>query len=208
MTKTIIWGRTNSINVQKVLWCAAEIGLDFERIDAGMEHGVTKTPEYLAKNPNSLVPTLEEGEFVLWESNVIVRYLSAKYAEGTLCPTDPQERAHADQWMDWQATTLWATARLVFWGLVRTPPEKRDQAQIDKAVVDSERALAMLESWLSTRDFVAAGRLTMGDIPIGASVYRWFAMGMDRSKFPNVARWYDRLTQREGFQKHIMLPLS
>jgi glutathione S-transferase len=203
-----LWGRRNSINVQKVLWCAAEIGLDYERIDAGMEHGVTKTPEYLAKNPNSLVPTLEEGEYILWESNVIVRYLSAKYSEGSLCPSDLQQRAHAEQWMDWQATTLWATARLVFWGLVRTPPEKRDQAQIDKAIVDSERALAMLDSWLEKRDYVAAGRLTMGDIPIGASAYRWFAMGMERSKFPNVARWYDRLTEREGFQKHIMLPLS
>lgn len=205
---TRIWGRINSSNVQKVLWCAAEIGLEYERIDAGMEHGVTKSPEYMAKNPNSLVPTLEEDGFILWESNVIVRYLSAKYSEGGLYPTDLRQRAHSDQWMDWQQTTFWAAARLVFWGLIRTPPEKRDMAVIEKAIADSERALAMLDSWLADRDFVAGDRLTMGDIPIGGNVYRWVGMDQDLSKFPNVAAWYERLTQREGYRKHIMLPLS
>src|SRR5580700_11331791 len=125
-----IWGRANSINVQKVLWVSEELGLFFDRVDAGMQFGVVDTPEYQALNPNALVPTIDDDGFILWESNAIVRYLAAKYGAqdgpNSLWPDDLQTRALADRWMDWQQM-LWAKGlREVFWTLVRTPQEQRD----------------------------------------------------------------------------------
>jgi glutathione S-transferase len=203
-----IWGRTNSINVQKVLWCATELALPYERIDAGMQFGVVTTPEYLALNPNALIPTIEDDGLVLWESNVIVRYLSSRYGTGLLCPADMPARFSAEKWMDWHATTLWPAVRVVFLGLIRTPPEKRDNAAIAAARQEAWRALGILDRQLSKTRFVAGEDFTMGDIPVGAAVYRALALGEDRSKIPNVGRWYDALTDREGYRNHIMLPLS
>ena len=117
-----IWGRTNSINVQKVLWCCAELNLPFERIDAGMAFGVNNTPEYKAMNPNALVPVINDDGFILWESHAIVRYLARKHGNGTLCPAGAQDYADADRWMDWQLSTIAEPMRIAFWGLIRTPP--------------------------------------------------------------------------------------
>src|SRR5919197_4157345 len=126
-----IWGRNTSVNVQKVMWAVGELGLPHERIDVGGPFGKNNEPAYLAMNPNGLVPTLEEDGFVLWESNAIVRYLAAKYGAGTLEPADPRARARANSWMDWQLTVAHPPLTPVFWGLVRTPPEKRDHAAIE-----------------------------------------------------------------------------
>jgi len=203
-----IWGRTNSINVQKVLWCCEELSLTYERIDAGMQFGVVDTPEYRAKNPNALVPTIEDDGFVLWESNAIVRYLAQRYGAGTLCPADLKTRFSSEKWMDWQATTLWPVFRTVFMGLVRTPPEKRDSIAISAALSQSAGLIKVLEGQLSKTRFVAEGNLTIGDIPVGAAIHRCFALGIERKDFPAVSRWYDELTQRQGFQANVMLPLS
>jgi glutathione S-transferase len=204
-----IWGRTSSINVQKVLWCCDELGIAYRRIDAGGAFGVTDSPEYLAMNPNKLVPTIEDEGFVLWESNVIVRYLAAKHGEGTLYPRELHRRFEAERWMDWQATTLWAALRVLFIGLIRTPPEKRDPAVLAEGQRNTERVLDILERHLANHAYVAGDAFTMGDIPVGASAYRWFALSLEkRSDFPNVARWYETLTQRPGFQAHVMQPLS
>ena len=203
-----IWGRSNSINVQKVLWCCAELELPFERVDAGMEFGVVDSPEYRALNPNSRVPVIEDDGYVLWESNVIVRYLAAKHGAGTLYPGDLRARFDAERWMDWQQTTLGLPIRDVFWMLVRTPPEQRDEAALGKARADAERVLEILDAHLAGRRFVAGESVTMGDIPAGISVYRWFAFDIARAERPNLARWYARLTERPGFREHIMLPLS
>ncbi len=203
-----IWGRTNSVNVQKVLWCCAELAIAYERIDAGMEFSVVSTPQYLALNPNALVPTIDDDGFVLWESNVIVRYLANRQGEGSLCPTEIHARFAAEKWMDWQATTLWPAFRAAFMGLVRTPPEKRDQGAIAAAERATSRALTALDAQLAKTRFVVGETLTMGDIPVGASVHRCFALGMEREKLQNVARWYDELTERPGYRANIMLPLS
>jgi glutathione S-transferase len=203
-----IWGRTSSINVQKVLWCCAELGLAYERIEAGLQFGVVDTPEYRARNPNALVPTIDDDGFVLWESNVIVRYLASVYGSGKLCPGDPRERYAAEKWMDWQATTLWPAFRIVFLGLVRTPPEKRDERAIEAARVETNRVLGVLEGQLGNTRHVGGEAFTMGDIPLGVSVYRCFALGVERAKFPNVARWYDGLAERAPFREQVMLPLS
>jgi glutathione S-transferase len=203
-----VWGRTNSTNVQKVLWCLAELGVPYERIEAGGAHGVVNTPEYLAMNPNALVPTIDDDGFVLWESNVVVRYLSAKHSMGALCPADIRERFEAERWMDWQTTTLWPAFRDAFMGLVRTPPEKRDQNAIARSQQSSAKLLAAFETRLSKTPFAAGRNFTMGDIPLGVTAFRLFNLGIEPEKFPNVKRWYDGLTQRPGYKAHVMLPLS
>jgi glutathione S-transferase len=202
-----IWGRTNSINVQKVLWCCGELGLPYKRIDAGLSFGVNNTPDYLAQNPNGLVPTIDDDGYVLWESNSIVRYLASRHATGTLCPADPQTRFLAERWMDWQLTAS-VPLGILYRGLIRTPPEKRDHGVIASAKSDSEAAMKILDAHLASRDFVEAGRLTMGDIPIGVIAYRWFGLGNPRETLPNLARYYDRLTERPAYRDGVMVPLT
>jgi glutathione S-transferase len=152
-----IWGRANSINVQKVLWCCGELGLQYDRIDAGNEFGVTKTPEYRALNPNALVPTIEDGDFQLWESNVIVRYLAQKSQDNRLCPADITTRFGAERWMDWQATVFWPALRPLFIELIRTPPANRDTSAIARGESLSLAAARILDARLSDRTFLAGG---------------------------------------------------
>jgi len=203
-----LWGRINSINVQKVLWALDELKVPYERTDAGMQFGVVNEPFYRKMNPNGRVPTIEDDGLVLWESNAIVRYLSAKHGAGTLWPNDPRQRADSDRWMDWASTTVAPPIFPVFWGLVRTPPEKRDAKAIEEGAKKLNEAFQVLEQSLDGRDYVAGAAFTMGDIPVGAYVYRWNALPIDRPKLPKVQAYYQRLQQRAPFKKHIMLPLS
>ena len=203
-----IWGRTNSVNVKKALWCVEELGVKYERVDAGMQFGVTKTPEYLKMNPNSLVPTIEDDGFVLWESHTIVRYLSAKHGMGRLCPSDLKARADAERWMDW-AFTFQRAMRDVFWGLIRTPAEKRDAKAIEEGRVASNRLAAeVLERSLQGRKYVTGDTFTMGDIPVGCEVQRWMRCPIERPKLPNVEAWFARLGERAPFRKCVDIPLS
>ena len=202
-----IWGRTNSINVQKVMWCCGELGLEYKRIDAGLQFGVNNTPEYLAMNPNGIVPTINDDGYILWESNVIVRYLSSRHGLGSLCPSDQKDRFLCERWMDWHITAAHPLG-IVYRGLIRTPPEKRDENAIAAARGAAEKSLKVLNGHLAGRDFVETGRFTMGDIPIGTIAYRWFGLGNDREAFPNLARYSDRLTTRPGFREHVMVPLT
>ncbi len=203
-----IWGRNNSINVQKVLWACAELGLRFERIDAGGAFGVTKDPAYLAMNPNGLVPALDDDGFILWESNTIVRYLAAKYGKDPLYPADLQRRADAERWMDWQLTTVLPAMTPIFWGLIRTPPEKRDLAAIEAGRVKLAAAKAILDRQLQGKAFVTGPSFTIADIPVGCMTYRWYALAIERPDYPNLKRWYDGLVARPGFKTHVMLPLT
>jgi len=203
-----IWGRTNSVNVKKALWAIEELGLKYERIDAGMQFGVTKTPEYRRMNPNSLVPTIDDGGFILWESHTIVRYLAAKHAAGTLCPSELRARADAERWMDW-AFTLQGAMRDVFWGLIRTPPEKRDMKAIEAGAKRSSELLqAVLEKNLENRAYVAGTSFTMGDIPIGCEVQRWMRVPIERPRLPAVEAWFERLRARPPFLKLVDVPLT
>lgn len=202
-----IWGRVNSVNVKKALWAAEELRLPYERIDAGLQFGVNKTPEYLAMNPTGLVPTIRDGDFVLWESHSIVRYLCAKHGAGTLWPTDLGARADAERWMDW-AFTLQSGVRDAFWHLIRTPAEKRDMHAVEASRKRSAELLAIPERVLAGRPFIAGDRLTMGDIPLGCEVQRWLRLPGDRPSFPNLEAWFERLRGREAFRKAVDLPLS
>ena len=202
-----IWGRTNSVNVKKALWVAEELGLTYERIDAGMQFGVTKTPEYLAMNPNSLVPTIEDDGFVLWESHTIVRYLAAKHGMGTLCPSDLKARADVERWMDW-AFTFQNAMRAVFWNLIRTAPEKRDMKAVEEGRTQSAKLLEVLERNLQSKPYVGGNAFTMGDIPIGCEVQRWMRVPIERPAFPKVQAWFDRLGERAAFRKFVDIPLT
>jgi glutathione S-transferase len=203
-----IWGRTNSINVQKVLWCCGELGLKYDRVDAGGKFGVTNTPEYLAMNPNGLVPTIQDDGLILWESHAIVRYLSRKHGRGTLWPGDDKAAANADRWMEWYSTTLWQNLRPVFWNLVRVEPDKRDM----KLVEDGRRKMAdnlkMVELNLADGPHIAGNSFTMADIPMGVALHRWFQLPIQRPEYPRLAAYYERLKQRPGFAQHCAAPLS
>ena len=204
-----IWGRTNSVNVQKVLWCLAELGVPYERIDAGLTHGKNKEPRYLELNPNGRVPLLQDGAFSLWESNTIVRYLCARFGRGTLWPESLETRALAERWMDWQLSTLITPVSTVFWNLIRTPPERRDPAAVARATAEANRAAEILDGHLRGSAFTACDSFTMGDIPVGALAHRWLALpGVERPELPALRTWYARLTERPAYREHVMLPLS
>ena len=204
-----IWGRANSINVQKVLWCCGELNLKYERIDAGLQFGVNTTPEYKAMNPNALVPTIEDDGMVLWESQAIVRYLARKHGLGTLCPSDPKACADADRWMDWNATTVWLNLRPIFWNLVRTPQEKRDMALVNDSRNKLAASMAILDAHLANRKYVIGDAFTMGDIPLGTAVQRWFNLPIERENFPNLEAYYRRLQGRSAFKQCVdVLPLT
>src|ERR1700722_5597880 len=203
-----IWGRTKSINVQKVLWYCHELGLDYDRIDAGLHFGVTDTPGYLAMNPNRLVPTIEDGEVRLWESNVIVRYLAHRYSNGGLCPANIATRFDTERWMDWQATAFWPVFRPLFIALYRRAANKRDASVVSKSEALSLSAVRILDQRLKDRVFLAGDSFTMGDIPAAATVHRWYSLDIDHPELPNVRGWYDLMRARTAFQQIVMTPLS
>jgi glutathione S-transferase len=201
-----VWGRVNSVNVKKALWCIDELGIPYERFDAGLNFGVVNTPEYRKMNPNGLVPTIDDDGFILWESHTIVRYLSDKYGKGVLRPMDIEPRNIANQWMDW-AFTLQASVRDAFWNLIRTPAEKRDAKAIEASRVKSGQLAAILDAALADKLYVA-GSFSMGDIPIGAEVQRWIRLPMERPKLPHLEAWFERLCARPAFKKNVDIPLS
>jgi len=203
-----IWGRKNSINVQKVLWCCDELDLEFERIDAGLQFGVNNTPEYRVLNPNGLVPTINDDGFILWESNAIVRYLARGRGAGSLWPADAQRAADADRWMEWHSTTLWPALRPVFHGLVRTPPGKRNLAEIEENRVKLASLLGIADARLADRNYIAGSTFTVGDIPLGVAAFRWFNLPIERVNLPHLGRWYARICERPAFQQHCMAPLT
>ena len=203
-----IWGRMSSINVKKVVWTAQELGLDFQRTEAGGLFGVVTTPDYLALNPNSLVPVVEDDDYVLWESNVIVRYLAAKHAPGQLYPTDLRERFDAERWMDWQQTTLNPASRPGFWQLIRTPPEQRNAALMAESNAAVEALMFTLDMHLADHAFMVGERFTMADIPLACEVHRWFGLPQPRQSRPHIGRWYADLRARQASKGVLDMALS
>ncbi|WP_298668042.1 glutathione S-transferase family protein [uncultured Sphingomonas sp.] len=200
-----IWGRLNSHNVKKVVWLAEELALPYERIDVGGAFGMDAA--YLAKNPNRLIPTIEDGDFVLWESNAILRYLADTHADGGLWRGSPRERALADRWMDWQF--LYGEAqRHAFVNLVRKAPGERDMAAVERSVAACAKMLAVLEDALGRSPWLSGQQFGIGDMPMGVFIHTWFALPIERPEFPHIADWYRRLQERRGYASHVMIPLS
>ncbi|RFU44116.1 glutathione S-transferase family protein [Paraburkholderia sp. DHOC27] len=205
-----IWGRANSVNVQKVLWCCDELVLPYERIDAGMQFGRNNEPDYLAMNPNARIPTLVDGDFVLWESNSILRYLVMEYgAASPLYPSEPKQRASIDRWLDWSLSTLQPAERPVFWAVVRTPEAERDTAKLASDLAAVTLLWKLVDNHLQARFFLEGEQCTLADIVIGAYAKRWFGLdGVERPPLPNLERWYTRLSTRTGFKKYVDFPLT
>ena len=206
-----IWGRNNSSNVQKAMWAVAELKLECQRIDIGGQFGRNKEPPYLAMNPNGLVPTLEEEDgFLLWESNTIVRYLAAQH-KSSLEPADLRTRANASKWMDWQLSVASPAIFPLFWGLVRTPPDKRDPAAIAAGRDKTGEALKIMDAQLAKTQFLASDEFSYGDIPIGPIVHRYMALvpPPERAPIKHVERWYAAMCARPAFKEHIVdIPLK
>ncbi|HEY1630967.1 MAG TPA: glutathione S-transferase family protein [Rhizomicrobium sp.] len=201
-----IWGRLNSINVQKVMWAVGELGLPYEHTPSGGSFGGLDTEEFAALNPNQRVPVIDDGGAIVWESHSIVRYLAAKYGAGSLWPDDASARAQADMWMDWTLADLQpAFIGGVFWNFYRTPEAQRNWNLIRQGIARSAILLRLLDRHLEDRPFLGGGTLTMGDIPAGAQLYRYYELEIDRPSLPNVEAWYERLKEREAFRSHVMV---
>jgi len=205
-----IWGRKTSSNVQKAMWAIGEIGLPHERIDIAGPFGKNREPAYLAMNPNGLVPTLEEEDgFLLWESNTIVRYLAAKYKATVLEPADLRTRALASKWMDWQLTVAGPAIFECFWGLIRTPPEKRNHAAIEESKKRTTAAMTILDGQLAKTRYLAGDGFSYGDIPVGIIAYRFRQLVPERPALPNFERWYGEISSRQAFKDHVAaVPLT
>jgi glutathione S-transferase len=205
-----IWGRNTSSNVQKVIWALAEMKLPFERLDVGGAFGKTKDEFYLAMNPNSLVPTLEEEDgFTLWESNTIVRYLAGKHANRTLESADLKIRASAQKWMDWQLSVMAPAITPVFWGLIRTPPEQRDAKAIATGKEKTIAAAKIMDAQLGKTPYLAGNDFSYGDIPVGIMIYRYMQLIPERPATPHLDRWYAAISSRAAFREQVaVVPLS
>jgi len=203
-----IWGRITSINVRKVVLAAQELAIPFERIDAGAAFGIVRTPEYLARNPNGLVPMIEDDQVQLWESNVIVRYLCARHAPDTLYPLALPRRFDAERWMDWQQTTLSPAGRTAFLQWIRTPADRRDAQAIAQSVAATEPLMALVDQHLSRQPFMAGDRLTMADLPIACEVHRWINLPQPRTERPHLDRWYAAILARPSSRGVLDLALA
>lgn len=204
-----IWGRRNSINVQKAMWAIGELGIAHERIDAGGPFGGLSTDEYGAMNPNRRVPTINDDGVVVWESHAIVRYLAAKYGAGSLWPQDAGLRARSDMWMEWTTADLQpAFIGGVFWNFYRTPEAQRNWNAIRQGIARSAILFRMLDGQLAGKPFLAGDRLTVGDIAAGAQLYRYYELEIDRPELPNVEAWYARLKDRPAYREHVMVPFD
>jgi glutathione S-transferase len=214
-----LWGRKSSINVQKVLWCLAELGLeegkDFERVDAGLHFGKNRTPEFLALNPNGLVPTLEDGDLVLWESNTILRYLAHQHDQSKRFPADIASQYRSEKWMDWQVGTMWPTLRIAFLGLTRTPENERNYPGILKAYEDASQLIALLDQQLIDQKYCSGNAFHIGDIPLALCVSRWMLLNQTfpdktgpRPQLPNIDSWMQRLEDSTHFSAVVEKELN
>ena len=203
-----IWGRLSSVNVQKVVWCCDELALPYERADAGGKFGINDTPAYLAKNPNGLVPTVEEDGFVLYESNAIVRWLAGRDPEARLWPRGERERADADRWMEWQSTSYTPAMTAIFWQLIRTPEAQRDAKAIEVSREKSERLSGILDAHLASRRFLADERFSAADIVVGCAVHRWMNLPVRREPRPHLERYYRELKARPASHQVTLQALT
>jgi glutathione S-transferase len=201
-----VWGRRNSLNVQKVMWLIGELRLHHEHINAGGAFGGLDDPAFLAMNPHRRVPVIDDGGTIVWESHSIIRYLSARHGIGTFWHQDAAERSLADRWMDWELATLQPAFMDLFWGFYRTPEEKRNWAAISDALARCAQHYGVLDRVLGNQPYLAGDQITMADISAGTTLYRYFELEIDRPRLPNVEAWYHRLSERTSYREYVMIP--
>ncbi|MEM9750033.1 MAG: glutathione S-transferase family protein [Pseudomonadota bacterium] len=205
MSERKVWGRATSSNVQAVMWALAELGLEAERIDVGLTYGGLDTPAFRAMNPNGLIPVLQENGLTMWECPAILRYLGAAYGDDAFWPRDPKARAPLDMWAEWMRSTFLPPFIVVFLGLVRTPPEKRDDAAIAAALEEVKGPAKLLDAHLEDGPYLAGEAFSFADIAIGTFLYRYFGMEIDRAPTPTLEAYYRRLTERPAYAEHVMV---
>ncbi len=202
-----IWGRKSSSNVQAVMWCIGELGLSYERHDVGFIYGGNDTAEFRAMNPNGLIPVLrDDRDEPLFESGAILRYLATRYGEAPFWPKEPSERARIDKWAEWVKVNVTASFTVpIFWQLVRTSPQHRDPAVMEKALERLGKLLAIAEARIADHGYLAGRAFTLADIQLGHLLYRYYDMALERPHLPALARYYERLTQRQAYAEHVMI---
>ena len=202
-----IWGRRSSSNMQALMWCVGELGLEFDRTDAGFTYGVVDTPEYRAMNPNGTVPTVIDGDNPpLWETGAILRYLAGKYGSDAFWPKDPYARANVDRWAEWSKINITSNYTApVFWRTVRTAPSRRDPAAIDDALRKLGVFLDVAETHLAHQRYLADDHFTLADIQFGHCLYRYCDIDMDRADRPNLRHYYETLAERPAYREHVMI---
>jgi len=206
-----LWGRANSINVQKVLWVLDHLKIPYQQIDAGLKFGVNTTPEYLAMNPHGKIPLIKNGDALVWESQAICRYLCNITDGQTLYPTDAATRAQVDQWLDWAIGTLYVSMGVVFLQLVRTPEAQRNLARVNEESTKTVDAFRVLSQHLQGRRSIVGNHLTLADIVISAATYRCFALTIISRDDPSIIGlmpWYDQMVQAPEFKRWVEIPLS
>ncbi len=202
----MLWGRISSCNVQKAQWALEEVGVPYRRIDVGGKFGGLDDPAYLALNPHGVIPTLVDGDVVVWESDAIVRYVAARYGAGILWPEAPGKRAIADKWIAWTTGTLYPDWIRLFWALVRTAPSKRDAEAIERHRDATAKRFLILDQHLESNPYMAGEAFGIADIPAGMMLYRWYEMDIDRPATAHVEDWYARLRERPAFCSSICIP--
>jgi glutathione S-transferase len=208
MHNLTLWGRLSSCNVQKAVWLLEELQLPYERVDAGGDFGGLDDPEYRAMNPHGRVPTLKDGDSVVWESEAILRYLAARYGAPQFWSDDPAARAAVDQWLAWTAASLYRDWIDLFWRRVRTPPQQQDAAEIERLRQNTAARYAFLDSQLASRPFLAGDTFSLADIAAGMTLYRWYEMPIARPELPALRAWYERLLERPAYRKGVCLPFD
>jgi len=204
-----IWGRRSAFNVQKVLWLVGELQLAHEHISVGGEFGGLDTPEFLAMNPHGRVPVIDDNGTIVWESHAILRYIAARYGQERFWPQDAGLRSEADRWMDWAHTALQPDFLMgVFWGFFRTPEHLRNWPVIQDKLALCSRHFQLLDRILADRPYLCGDAFTLGDIPAGTSLYRYFELDIERPAIPMVEKWYRRLQERPAYREHVMLPFE
>lgn len=204
-----IWGRRSSLNVQKVMWLVGELDISFEHLPAGGDLGGLSEPSFLALNPHGRVPVIQDGEVVVWESQAILRYLAATYGRDSFWSDSPARRSQFDRWMDWSQSSFQPDfLNGVFWGFYRTPEHLRDMRAVKIKIERCSTYMRLLDRVLAERPFLASDKMSLADIPIGTSLYRYFNLNIDRPDVPHVEAWYARLQQRPAYREHVMIPFD
>ncbi|MDX7991492.1 glutathione S-transferase family protein [Xenorhabdus littoralis] len=203
-----VWGRKNSSNVKKVLWCLEELNVPYKQIDIGGTFGKLNEPEYLSMNPNSVIPCLQDDDFILWESNTIVRYIAAKFGEKTLYPADLQERASIEKWMDWVGCNLFPPIKQFMISFIRTPEDQRDPEVITQTLAEIEKLLSIVDNTLNNQQYLSGNKFGMADIALAPLAYLWLNVDIERPSLPNLEHWYKLMTERPAFQKIVMIEIN
>ncbi|MET0181942.1 MAG: glutathione S-transferase family protein [Caulobacterales bacterium] len=199
-----VWARRSSSSAQKVYWLLGELQIPHEQIDAGRSFGVVGTPEYLAKNPNGLVPTIEEEDgWALWESHAIIRYLAAKAGSEQFYPSDLRARAEIDRWIDWTSSTAIPAINPIFGRLVMQGGPA-DPAFVNAQIIASKKVLTIVSDVVAGQAYLAGDDLTLADIPFGMILHRWFTLPIERPSLPLVDAYYERLRTRPAYLQHVV----